>query len=164
MDSSLDRREMLRRTATSLASIFCVGELQFDAARTSPEDDLFLAAATSFELAIQQLFIPYGAAKGTFDVPADVRAEALEISKRLNPSNAPAIFLAANVTAKRKEVVVQFNETVAVLISNRSVVQLRRFLSRHPNADGEVAALSNQEVVEYIVESFTVEENWNYDD
>src|SRR5262249_28084892 len=92
MNQTLNRREMLRQTAGALMSFFCVGRLQFDTAKACEQEDLHLAAATSFEFMIQKMFIPYGAVDGTFEISPEVHAKAFEVSRWLNPSNAPKIF------------------------------------------------------------------------
>jgi hypothetical protein len=163
MTQKLNRRQMLRETAGALASFFCVGRLQFDAANACGAEDLHLAAATSFEFMIQKLFIPYGAVEGPFEISPEVRAKALEVSRWLNPSNAPQIFREADVLARQGEFVVRFGDSVSVSLSKLTVDQLRRFLMKHPNAPFDVPHYNDLDVVNCVVRSFSFEENWKYD-
>jgi hypothetical protein len=163
MMQTLNRRAMLRQTAGALTSFFCVGRLQFDTLRACEQEDLHLAAATSFEFMIQRMFIPYGAIDGTFEISPEVRAKAWDVSKWLNPSNAPQIFREAHVLPGQGEVVVRFSDTISISLAKRSIDQLRKSLMKHPNNDLDVPNVNDHEVVQYIVRSFAFEENWKYD-
>jgi hypothetical protein len=163
MKQTLNRREMLRQTAGALTSFFCVGRLHFDTARACGQEDLHLAAATAFEFMIQKMFIPYGATDGTFEISPEARAKAYDVSKWLNPSNAPRIFREARVLPGQGEVVVRFSDTISISLAQRSIDQLRKSLMKHPNNNLDVPNVNNHEVVEYIVRSFEFEENWSYD-
>jgi hypothetical protein len=163
MKQTLNRREMLRQMAGALTSFFCVGRLQFDAAKACEQEDLHLAAATSFEFMIQKIFIPYGAVDGTFEISPEVRAKAFEVSKWLNPSNAPQIFREAELLSRQGEVVVRFSDTVSISLSTRSIDQLRRCLTKHPGAYFFVPGMNDHDVVRYVVGSFSFGENWKYD-
>jgi hypothetical protein len=163
MIHALNRRELLRQTVGALTSFFCVGRLQFDTAKVCGQEDLHLAAATSFEFMIQKLFIPYGAVDGKFEVSPEVRAKADEVSKWLNPSNAPQIFREAQVLPRPGEFVIRFGDTISVSLTNRSITQLRQFLIKHPNTRFDVPKSTDHEIVECVVRSFAFAENWQYD-
>lgn len=163
MTQTLNRREMLCRTAVSLTSFFCVGRLRYDAANACGREGLHLAAATSFEFAIQHLFIPYGRTDGPFEISPEVRAKADEVSRWLNPSSAPPIFREAQVRSQAGEIVVQFSDIVSVSMSKRSIGQLRRFLAKHPGARWDTSNVNDHDVVDCILQSFTFAENWKYD-
>jgi hypothetical protein len=163
MTQALNRREMLHRTAAGLTSFFCVGRLRYDALNALGQEELQLAAATSFELMLQQVFIPYGRAEGPFEIPPEVRAKADEVSKWLTPSSAPPIFREARVVSQAGEIIVQFSDIVSVSLSKRSIDQLRRFLAKHPGARWDTSNVNDHDVVDCIVQSFTFAENWKYD-
>jgi hypothetical protein len=112
---------------------------------------------------IQKLFIPYGAVVGTFEISPEVRAKANEVSKWLNPSNAPQIFREAEVMPRRGEFVVRFGDSISVSLAKRSIDQLRHFLIKHPNTHFDVPKSTDHEIVECIVRSFAFAENWKYD-
>ena len=163
MTPTLNRREMLRRTAVGLTSFFCVGRLRYDDFNALGLEELQLAAATSFELMLQQVFIPYGSTQGPFEIPPEVRAKADEVSKWLTPSTAPPIFREARVLSQAGEIIVQFSDVVSVSLSKRSIGQLRRFLAKHPGARWDTSNVNDHEVVDCIVQSFAIAENWKYD-
>jgi hypothetical protein len=167
MTQILNRRELLRQTALGLTTFFCVGRLQFDIATDCGDDcvdeDLHLAAATSLEFWIQNLLIPYGRVDGPFELSPEMRAKGYEVSKWLNPSNAPRIFQEAKVLLRQGEVVVQFSDAVSVSLPKRSMTQVRRSLTKHPRVHFDVPNTDDRQIVEYIVQSFTYEENWKYD-
>jgi hypothetical protein len=162
MNHLLNRRELLRQTAAGLTTFFCVGRLEFDSEEDCEHPDLCLAAATTFEFWIQKLFIPYGLTEGKPDFSPEVRAKAYEVSKWLNPSNGPQIFSAAQVLSGKDEIFVRFSDSVSISLPRRSIGQLRCSIAKHPGAHMDPSR-SDEQVVEYIVESFTFPENYRYD-
>ena len=164
MNDRLNRRQALGRTAAGLASLFCLGRLEFKPGRSiaTAADELSLAAAATFEFAIQQLCIPYGSMRwgNTFAVSSELRSASYEISKLLKPSNAPALFGNAEVFARGPDIVVRFNAAVSHVLSKRTVGLLRPFLEIHPNALLDVSVATDLEVVEYLLIPFTRPECW----
>jgi hypothetical protein len=162
MNETLNRRQALGRTAAGLASLFCFGRLEFPAARAAvtAAEDLHLAAAATFEFAIQKLCIPYGASDGAFKTGDELRAAGYEVSKLLKPWNAPPLFANAEVFARGSEVVIRFSESVSLALSKQTVALLRPFFAAHPNFDGDISKATNLEVVQYLLRPFTHTEMW----
>ena len=159
----LNRREMLRQTAAGLTSFFIVGRLQYDAAQDQGQDELYLAAATSFEFITQKLFIPYGRTPGKFEIPSEVRAKGYELTKLLNPSNAPPIFSQAQVQSRPSEMIVQFCEHLSVSLPQAAIGSVRRSLTKHPNVWFDVTGMSATDVVKCYLCFFMNPQTWKYD-
>ena len=159
----LNRREMLRQTAAGLTSFFIVGRLQYDAVHDQGQDELYLAAATSFEFITQKLFIPYGRTPGKFEIPSSVLAKGYELTRLLNPSNAPPIFVQAQVLSRDREIVVQFCEHLSVSLPPGAIGAVRRSLTKHPNVWFDVTSMSATDVVKCYLSVFKNPQNWKYD-
>ena len=150
-------------TVAGLGTLFTAGRLDADYEQISDEDAILVAAATTFELAIQKLLIPYGCADGQIDVPPRVVAQLVDISKLLDPSTAPPIFLEANVSAHPGYVCVQFGPVVSVSLNTHSISMLRRFLLAHPDIADDPDELTDQQVVETVLSPFENGSAFQYD-
>ena len=129
MTNHLTRRSMLARSST-IASLFCLGDLRLATASSIREShELQLAAAATLEFYMQRFVLPNveeGVVKAS--QPATVRNELYEVSKLLKPDNAPQVFRKACVQSDGQRIDVVFSNEVSIHFSTSTVRQLKAFI------------------------------------
>ncbi|NND99566.1 MAG: hypothetical protein HKN47_19800 [Pirellulaceae bacterium] len=158
-----NRRDAIRQSALGLSAIFCVGALEIDNDQLSTNDEILLAAATTFEVAIQKLLIPYGCSNGSLNVPRRVAAEIKEMSMLLDPTTGPPVFENVDVFSRAGEIVVRFGPAVCVAINPRSIEMLRHFLAAHPDFQGDPNEWPDKAVIEIVLSPFQNGTAFEYD-
>lgn len=163
MAQLIHRRAALQQLTLSVASFFLIGRLDANPSALSDDDEMVLAAATTWEWALHKIAIPYGISGEFPKLSPAVLQEVFELSQRLNPSNAPPIYRKVSLAAIIGGVQVQFSPAISVKLSTAAVAKLRQFLVVHPEFSADPTDFSDIVVVDAVLEPFRNGSAFKYD-